>query len=440
MTGSAGGKPMNLRSCFSVVLILAIAGGAQAARIDDDLRSAERLAWQKRFAEAERQYREVLRRDPKSRAAALGLGQVLLWEQRYDVAAAVYRGLLRDAPDDVDARKGLATAEYWSGDFRGARRDYAIVLRARPGDVESRKALADITAASAPLLASDNDFMSDDQPLHRARMSVAYTAFSDPLTKWTATSGAYALSARGFGSATSPFVALAGSTFLPAAHLRASGSLRLFRFPDGETKPLGGFALAREWRGATISFDVEQHELLYTASALRTHASETTTTLDWTRSSDAASSSVALHAIRYFDGNSGRAADAYHLARVAHGASGSLSIGAAVSYRDTEESRLVFVGSERRYDPYWTPLDLSEVRAVAAATLNAGRAAVRLHADGGWARDRDGGVHRTFYPWRVSADFVFPLRGAFTATIGVEHQTTVFYNANSIRLGVSGRL
>lgn len=431
---------MNGTGSAALAAFLAIAVVAQAARIDDDLRSAERLAWQKRFAEAEQQYREVLRREPKSRAAALGLGQVLLWEQRYDDAAAIYGALLRDAPNDVDARKGLATAEYWSGDFRAAKRDYATVLRARPGDAESHKALADITMASAPLFASDNDFVSDDQPLHRARMSVAYTAFSDPLTKWTATAGTYALSARGFGSATSPFAAIAGSTVLPAAHLRATASLRLFRFPDGETKPLGSVAVSGDWRGATISLDVDQHELLYTASSLRTHAIETASTLGWTRSTDAASSSAALHAIRYFDGNSGRAADAYHLARVAHGRSGSLSIGAAISYRDTEESRLVVIGSQRRYDPYWTPLDLFEARAVAAATLNAGRVAVHIHADGGWARDRDEGLRRTFHPWRTSADFVFPLRGAFRATIGVEHQATVFYNANSIRLGVSGRL
>jgi hypothetical protein len=63
-----------------------------------------------------------------------------------------------------------------------------------------------------------------------------------------------------------------------------------------------------------------------------------------------------------------------------------------------------------------------------------------VHADGGWARDRDEGIQRTFHPWRMSADIVLPLHGAFTATIGVEHQTTVFYNANSIHLGFSGRL
>jgi len=428
------------RSALLTLFLLLIPFGARAARIDDDLRAAERLAWQKRFAEAEQTYRAILDGAPTSRTASLGLGQVLLWEQRYDDAAAVYGGTLRDAPNDADARKGMATAEYWSGDFRAAQRDYAAVLRLRPNDAESRKALAEISAASAPVLASDNEFVTDDQPLRRARMALGYTAFSDPLTKWTAMAGTYALTARGFGSASSPFVSIAGSTSLPTLHLRVTGSLRGFRFPDGETKPLGGVAVVREWQGSNLSAEVDRHELLYTASSLRTHASETVTTLGWNRNSDAATSAAAVHAIRYFDGNSGRAADAYHLVRVANGERGSLALGAAVSYRDTEESRLIAVGNERRYDPYWTPQDLFETRAVAAASLNVARATVHLHADGGWARDRDTGVPRTFRPWRASADVTFPLRGAFNATLGFEHQTTVFYNANSIHLGFSGRL
>jgi len=94
----------------------------------------------------------------------------------------------------------------------------------------------------------------------------------------------------------------------------------------------------------------------------------------------------------------------------------------------------------RRYDPYWTPQDLIEARAVAAAIVNAGWASIHLHADGGWARDRDLGLYRTFHPWRASADIVFPLHGAFNATVGVEHQTTVFYRADSIHFGFSGRM
>src|SRR5207253_2470325 len=118
---------------------------------------------------------------------------------------------------------------------------------------------------SAPLLASDDEAVSDDQPLRRARAAVAYTFFSDPLTKWTATAGSYFLRARslGYGSATAPFVSIGGSTAFPSTQLRASATLRLFRFPDGEAKPLGGFSLARDWRGSAFRVDVDRHELLY---------------------------------------------------------------------------------------------------------------------------------------------------------------------------------
>jgi len=459
----------------AILLTLAVLLASGTARAADELTSAQQSAWQKRFAEAEQQYRDILRRDPTSHAAALGFGQVLLWEQHYADAASVYRSVLAHAPGDIDARKGLATALYWSGDYRNARRQYAAVLRARPDDAESRKAVADIDAAMAPLLTSENDALRDDQPMQRAKATLAYTFFTDPLTKWTATAGTYALAARtlGFGSATAPFVSIAGSTSLPSARLRVRGALRLFRFPDGTTKPLGGVTLTREWQHSSVSLDIDRHELLYTASSLAAHASETTTTLGWSRSSDASSSAAALHAIRSFDGNSGRAADGYHLARVAHGSRGSLSAGASVSYRDSDDSRFRLIGASAaplpggafaysytaRYEPYWTPQDLVELRGIVAATVNAGRATVHLHADGGIGHDRDllfgpsagttagvplfatpVSVSRTFHPWRASADVVFPLRGPFVATLGVEHQATVFYRADSIHFGFSGRL
>jgi len=295
------------------------------------------------------------------------------------------------------------------------------------------------------------------------------------LTKWTAATGTYRLCARslGFGNATASFASIGGGTSLPAAHLRVSGSLRLFRFPDGEIKALGGATVAHEWHGSTISLNVDRHELLYAASSLRAHASETTTSLGWNRTNDAASSAAALHAIRYFDGNSGRAAEAYHILRVAHAARGSLSVGAAASYRDSEESRFRLIGASAaplpgggfaysygaRYDPYWTPRNLIEARGAVAAAWIAGHTVFRLHADGGIARDRDllfgppAGttaavplfaapiqVSRTFHPWRASAEIAFPLRGSFTATLGVEHQTTVFYRADSLHFGFTGRL
>jgi hypothetical protein len=456
-------------------MALVIAPALRGATLDEELRAAQQLAWQKRFVDAERAYQRILIRTPRARAAVLGLAQVLLWEERYVDAERIYRGLLRDTPSDIDARKGLATAEYWSGDYRAARRDFAAVADARPNDAEAKKVLAEIAAATAPLIESENALVTDDQPLHRATAEISTTFFSDPLTKWTATAGTYALDARdlGFGRATTPFASIAVNTAIPAPHLRASGALRALRFPDGTTKPLGGIALAREWNHSSIAAEIDRHEILYAASALHSHPSETTSTLAWNRITDAASSAAAIHSIRYFDRNRGRAADAYQLVRIAKHARASFSAGASASYRDTNESRFRLIGASAaplaaggfaysynaRYDPYWTPRNLFEVRGILAGTVNAGRLTIRLHGDGGWAHDRDlvfgpasGSTtlaplfpapieaSRSFHPWRASADASVPLHGAFTVTLGAERQSTVFYRATTFHLGLSGRL
>jgi hypothetical protein len=301
----------------------------------------------------------------------------------------------------------LATAEYWAGDFRAALRDFALV-----DDADSRKAVADIKAASAPLAVADASYASDDQPLRRAVASAAYTFFSDPLTTWTTTAGTYAFGRVENPSHMSPFASVSGNTVFPWQHVRAGASLRALRFPDGRTEPLGGISVS----SGAFAFDVDRHEILYTLASLHDHPSETAATLAWKDQS----SQIALHAIRYFDGNSGRAFDAWHLLPV-----GKFSLGAAASYRDTDQSR--FNGTA--YDPYWTPRRLAEARLIAAAAVGK----VRLHLDGGWAHDR---VNGSFHPWRASADVALP----FGATLSVERQSTVFYRATSFHLTIVRRV
>jgi len=271
--------------------------------------------------------------------------------------------------------------------------------------------------ATRPVIVGTSELTSDDQPMRRFVSAISYTRFSDPLTKWTATAGAYSLQAR--DRATSPFASLGVDTKVKQIH--GIASLRFFRFPDGHTEPLGGFEVAYKQFSAAI----DRHELLYTASSLRSHPSETVASIAWKRDD---SSAATLRAIRYFDGNRGRAADAWHLVRLTR----SFFAGAAASYRDTGESR--FDGTI--YDPYWTPRNQIEARAIIASTLHARRMTINLHADGGWGRDE----MRTFHPWRAFAEFIVPLRGTFVATAGIERQSSAFYRANAIRLGFSGRL
>lgn len=456
---------------------IAIDAFTKALREDDrseyELALAEVLGWSRRFDDAATHYKNVLRREPRSRAAHLGLAQVRLWQQRYDDAAREYSALLRLFPSDVDARRGLATANYWSGDFRAARRDYDALLRLNPGDSEAREALAAIHAASAPLYRIEAESTSDDQPMQRSLARISYEHFLDPLTRVTAAAGTIHLEAdERRESATAPFAGLGISTAWPSRKLRAEGSLRLLRFPNGETDPLGSVSFLRTLGRSTLALSVDRTELLHTASSLDDHPTATTSTLRWSRDHNGTLSAAAARATSYFDGNNGISADAYHLVRVLNRQSASLSIGASAAYRDTEETRFALDAASSvraadgtyiyryraSYDPYWTPHQLVEARVLAVSQLRYGRITVDLHGDGGIGRDLDllfgpssGSSaaaplyaapienQRTFHPWRASATLSWPLGARHALTAAVEHQSTAFYNANTFHAGVTGR-
>ena len=109
-----------------VVAVLVMLIAATAARADE-LDRAERLAWNKQFAESEALYRTIIAKQP-SRRATVGLARVVMWQGRYDEAIGRFDELLRANARDVDALEGRATAAYWSGDFRSAARDFRRLL------------------------------------------------------------------------------------------------------------------------------------------------------------------------------------------------------------------------------------------------------------------------------------------------------------------------
>lgn len=368
-------------------------------------------------------------------AVTLRDAQQLLFSHRYTEAEQAYREILRQHPDNAEALKGLATAEYWSGDLRSARRDFGRLLTKRPNDAEARKAVADIDAASEPIATTNVDATTDDQPMRRTVASASYTMFSDPLTTWTAAAGTYFLAARslGFVSATAPFASVGGSTTFPDQHLKAGATIRAIRFPDSHNQLLGGASLARVWPHASLTMSFDRHEILYTATSLGSHPYETALQLAWNRVTAASASNAAIRHVVYFDRNHGLAAEAYQLNRIAHGETWAVQAGAAASYRDTDESRFI----SGRYEPYWTPIELREARAILASDIGVRRAAIHLHVDGGVARDAQ--LARTFHPWRTSAAFDFPLGRTFRMNVAAERQSTVFYRANTIAIGISGR-
>ena len=436
----------------ALLLFLAIAAGPGMAETPS-LQQANELAWSKRFAEAEALYRRI-----PTDAAKLGLARVVMWQGRYAEAIALFRQL-----EGVEALEGRATAEYWSGDYRAAARDFRRVLKLDGGRELARKSLAEIesTARSSQSVAVDGT--SDDQPLDGLRAEAVATFFSDPLTRWDVAASHYRFDAERFDrEADGGSVTVTNETKIRMWTLGAS--LGVFTFPDGERRPVGGASARYRW----FTLRVDRTPELASATSLRTHAASTTTALRWDYDRGWIAAAEVSHR-RYSDGNEGRAAVAYAVVPWRRNAWTFWS-GASFALRDTGESRFdvtaisaTLEGTAFRYryrgeyDPYWTPDDLAEARAVFAVERRFARGGVKLHGDGGYARDRgrafgpDSGAtpfppqtfafafDRSYRPWRagIAADVSLTPELRFEAR--VERSATVDYRVTSFHAALVRR-
>ena len=424
----------------------------------DDLQRAQELAWAKQFAASEALYRAILEQQPQSRDARLGLARVVLWQGRYAEAIALF-----DQLDGADAIEGRATALYWSGDLRGAAREFRRVLELDPGRELARKSLAEIVAVARPSQRVTVRGSTDDQPLDHIRSEVAATFFSDAQTKWTATVGRYDAEAERLArSASGGYVRVENETTFRG--ITAGGSLGMFTWPDGKRGVIGSALLRRR----TLSLRVERRPELASAPSLRTHAASTMTAFRWDYDRNAIAAAEVSH-VRYSDDNEGRAAIAYAVVPLRRNGWRFWS-GASAAARDTDEQRFgvtaissTLDGPSFRYryrgeyDPYWTPDDLLEVRAVFAAERRLPRGTIKLHADAGYARDRarafgpDTGpapfpastfpiaFNRTSHPWRAGLTANFDVSSAYGIEAGVERSTTVDYRVTSFHASLVRR-
>ena len=152
---------------------------------------AETQAWGREFVQAEGVYRTALDRWPDSRDLQLGLARVLAWPGRYPEARRILAQLVGRDAGDVDALEWLGQVEYWSGDFRSAARVFRGVLDRRPGSADALRGLGEIESASAARYEASADYGRDDQPYRLGRLQARGSVFSDPLTRWDGTAGAY---------------------------------------------------------------------------------------------------------------------------------------------------------------------------------------------------------------------------------------------------------
>lgn len=456
----------------------------QNPSLQNRLLLAETMAWNKELADAGKMYREILGTHPGNRDALLGLSRVLLWEAKYRQAKQRFAELLSSRPADIDAKEGSALASYWSGDYRTAAREFRGVLAIEPGRAESRKGLLEIEAAARHYFRLSSTYASDNQPLRTIQSGAEASLFSDPLTRWDIAAGLTALDAREVGSSPNvPMARLRLDLVVPSISLSVIPSLAVIRSPVHSIRPLGGLELRRRLSDhSSLAAHWQRNALFLTARSVLGDPFVDLYGLKWSAQREQGWSAAAeLEQRRYFDGNQGGAANAYVLGRPLLSKAidrwwrwGVIRVvpGLAVSYQDSRESRFGIdgVSGERvasggfryryagLYDPYWTPHDLKEGRAILEVRHDGARGSeVKLKLEGGVATDRalgfgpDNGslplpsgtfsffTERRFHPWRAELSTAIAVSKDLRFEARFEHSSTVFYEVNSFHATVVGR-
>jgi len=407
------------RVVVAVLVFLLSITAASADSLQDLIASANRLAANKRFEEAERVSREAVRVAPASREARIGLANVLLWEGRYREAGELYRRLVRERRNDAEARLGLARSEYWSGDYRRALADFRVIASRD----EARRAIAEIESASAPGIVVGAAALSDDQPYKAASGNLAAYVFSDPLTKFRFSIGD-ARRESGSLHASTPGIGIDVETVVFPHCLTLRGAAAAQRFGDGETRLLPFIAADIHAASTRLTVSASREPLLRTAASLLTHPTAGILSLRWSKDE-----LFAVHAerLRYFDHNNGTGIDGFVLRPI-----GRFSLGVSAAWRDTDESRFL----NGFYIPYYTPQRLREARLVVSTQFTISRATIGVHADGGVGHEAVAG---SFHPWRAAVDVNIPLPNRATIQLVAERSSTAFYTSNEIRASLARR-
>lgn len=453
---------------FLAVMLVALTLPAAGRDTAGLLARAQSLAWAKHFDEAAALYLDILRDAPTSRDARQGLALVRLWQGRYREARTIFLQLARHE-GDVDAEEGAATAAYWSGDYRTAEREFAAIARDHPNRQTVGKMLSDLRSAAATTTSFETGLIDDDQPFRASRSLARYSTFSDPLTRWDLSAGAYALSSAGGGRHIGPFVVLQNETVFPSLRLTVTPSAGAIRLPD-RTHIIGGaVAAVRIAAHDSVAMSFVRREILSNATKLYPFVN--VMSLRWQRSGRWLAS-AGIEGDRFSDRNSAKAADAYALFPIARLAGWSVLAGASTLARDTSESRFYVNGITAirdpsgsffhytyrgAYDPYWTPQNLIEGRAILAVERPVGRATLRLQGDGGAAHDRavafwpesgrtpfpatvgQSTFARSYTPWRVRLSSRMSIAHDVALDVSYEHSVTTFYRANTFHASLARR-
>lgn len=99
------------------------------------------LEWSGQYQDAKRLYSEMLRDDPGSRVALLGLGRIAVGQYQIPKADRIYHELQRRYPKDVDVLNGTGMLELTDKRFKQARTTFNEALTLQPGNNDALNGL-----------------------------------------------------------------------------------------------------------------------------------------------------------------------------------------------------------------------------------------------------------------------------------------------------------
>lgn len=117
--------------------------------LQQDLASAQKLAWAAKYDDAQSAYEKILAANPDNPEALAGLARVLEWSRRYLQAIDIDRKLLSRDPNNAALKLDVAKLFAWAGKFDDSSRAYEEVLKLDPDSLEALLGLARVAAWSS---------------------------------------------------------------------------------------------------------------------------------------------------------------------------------------------------------------------------------------------------------------------------------------------------
>ena len=436
---------------------------------------AQTLYWLGERAEARALYEAALVRHPGDTAVKLEYGRMLV--DLLDARRA--RSLLLPLSDSGSARARaatlLGTLDYWTGNLSGAISWLETALHVDSARGDARELLREVTGLTAPWLRVAVTGRRDNQPLREQRGEVEVGWF--PVPEWSfavraapsrfpadaiTTREALDLSARARG-------------FVPTMRLTLEGEGGVHRRSwarSGDWTGRGAAALGLG-RSFTLGASVHRAPYLYTQSSLSSAVMSTAMGANLRLDSPRGwLGELAIQKEDFPDDNTVSTTFGWILAPLVHGPRGHFLAGYSFSMQDSRESRFVLVDTlpsrppgqpqvelRGRYDPYFTPDDLTAHAVVASLMMRpSGATALRLSGSYGVrARDRapvflsvpsvppqgegvvQGSYARSYTPWDIKASFEAGAPGGSSLRITGAHNHTIFYSASSLEAAVTLR-